>query len=260
MAAATTAGGTAATSRYVALGDSYASGTGLKDQQDSQCARSLRSYPALLAGAYKSSFKTATCTGATTASIRNRQGGKPPQADSLSADTTLVTLTIGGNDIGFSEIIATCVSRAANDRNGNPCQRHYGDQLRQRIDKLSPRIGTVLKDIKQRSPRAQVVLVGYPSLLPGDGSSCAWESVPFAKRDIPYLDHTVFQLNEMLRQQAAWTGAIYVDTYTPTRGKDMCRPADKRYIEPVMPLGAQSAHPNGMGHLIMSVLVKQRIG
>jgi lysophospholipase L1-like esterase len=254
------AAGTAVTSRYVALGDSYASGTGLNDQQDSQCARSIRSYPALLAQVNKSSFKNATCTGATTRSIWNHEGSKPPQANSLSADTTLVTLTIGGNDIGFTEIIATCMSRAAKDRNGNPCQNHYGDQLRQRIEKLSPRIGAVLQDIKRRSPRARVVVVGYPSLLPANGAACKWESVPFAKGDIPYLDRTVFQLNEMLRQQAAWNSTTYVDLYTATRGKDMCQPAGSRFIEPVMPFGALSAHPNGTGHLLMTAQIRRSIG
>ncbi|MGI5283610.1 SGNH/GDSL hydrolase family protein [Nonomuraea polychroma] len=252
--------GTTLTSRYVALGDSYASGTGLSRQQDSQCARSALSYPALLAGVYKSSFKNATCTGATTRSIWNHQRGKPPQANSLAKNTTLVTLTIGGNDIGFSEIIATCASRAANDRNGSPCQKHYGDQLRQRIAKLSPRIGAVLQDIKRRSPRARVVLVGYPSLLPANGADCKQESVPFAKGDIPYLEHTVFQLNEMLRQQAAWNSTTYVDLYAATKGKDMCQPADKRFIEPVLPLSAKSAHPNSIGHLVMAAVIKRHIG
>ncbi|WP_171074644.1 SGNH/GDSL hydrolase family protein [Nonomuraea basaltis] len=252
--------GTAVTSRYVALGDSYASGSGLSGQQDSQCARSNRSYPALLALVYKSSFKNATCTGATTRSIWNHQGSKPPQANSLSADTTLVTLTIGGNDIGFSEIIATCISGATNNRNGNPCEKYYGDQLRQRIEKLSPRIGAVLQDIKRRSPRARVLLVGYPSLLPANGADCKWESVPFAKGDIPYLDRTVFQLNEMLRQQAAWNSTTYVDLYTATKGADMCQPANKRFIEPVMPLGAKSAHPNLTGHVMMTAFIKRTIG
>ncbi|GAA4214917.1 SGNH/GDSL hydrolase family protein [Microbispora amethystogenes] len=262
-ASTASAAGSAVTARYVALGDSYASGAGLPEPTDPACSRSGLNYPSVLARSYGSrSFKDVTCGGATTRDLWHRQGAKAPQLRALSRNTTLVTVTMGGNDIGFSSIIGTCLSAARSDPAGSPCQAQYAksghDELARRIRALSPRITAMLADVRRRSPRATVMLVGYPALLPESGAACP-SVVPFAKGDFPYLRDTVKRLNGMLRQQARRSGALYVDTYTPTIGHDMCA-GDARFVEPlVVPAGVAPAHPNQQGQRVMASLVAERI-
>ena len=102
---------------YVALGDSYTAGPLIPDQTGSPagCLRSTHSYPFLVAaGTGAATFTDVSCQGATTADMTHAQsvplGTNPPQDNALSASTTLVTLQIGGNDIGFSDIIIHCTT------------------------------------------------------------------------------------------------------------------------------------------------------
>jgi lysophospholipase L1-like esterase len=91
--------------RYVALGDSYSSGDGAGSYGSSgSCDRSANAYPQQWANANDpASFSFVACAGATTSDVINSQ------VSSLSASTTLVSITIGGNDVGFSTVMATCV-------------------------------------------------------------------------------------------------------------------------------------------------------
>ncbi|MFE4718766.1 GDSL-type esterase/lipase family protein, partial [Streptomyces sp. NPDC056728] len=95
----------AAPVRYVALGDSYSSGLGIPDEVDSNCGRSNSNYPSLVAGALNAAGVTdVTCAGADTSDMAGPQDSTPPQLDALRPDTTLVTLGIGGNDLGLQEV------------------------------------------------------------------------------------------------------------------------------------------------------------
>src|SRR5215469_17260323 len=98
---------TAATgTNYVALGDSYSSGTGTDDYYNdgTSCDRSPEGYPALWAAAHSAaSFDLAACSGAKTTDVLSGQLG------GLSSATNLVTITIGGNDAGFSTVMEDCV-------------------------------------------------------------------------------------------------------------------------------------------------------
>src|ERR1700733_9675188 len=91
---------------YVALGDSYSSGVGAGDYISSSgsCDRSTNAYPEQWADANTpASFVSVACSGATTADVLSSQ------VPALSASTTLVSITIGGNDAGFSHVMETCV-------------------------------------------------------------------------------------------------------------------------------------------------------
>ncbi|MFF3248705.1 SGNH/GDSL hydrolase family protein [Streptomyces sp. NPDC002870] len=242
-------------SRYVALGDSYASGAGLAQRTDAACQKSSLGYPSLLAKAYKSAkFKNVTCSGATTRSLWNKQGTAAPQLNALTKDTDLITVSLGGNDLRFADVLRQCVIAGLADRQGSPCRDQLNaggaDQLAQRMAKLAPRIGSMLVDIDRRSPNARVVVVGYPALFPSKGDSCG-SSVPLAKGDVTYLDSTTKKLNAMLAQQARKGGAVYVDTYTVSTGQDMCQPEGTRWTNPLLPVTEGSAHPNFLGHLFM---------
>jgi lysophospholipase L1-like esterase len=249
---------------YVALGDSYTSGPGIPRQVDADCGRSDHNYPSLVAEARQvTEFTDVSCGGATTAQMWQAQGANAPQLDALRRDTDLVTLQIGGNDVGFGSIIGTCARLAARDPAGNPCERSYHasgyDQLALAVARTAPKVDRVLRAVHARAPHARVVVVGYPDLLPDDGSGC-FPQVPFAQRDFGYLRDTEKRLNLMLRLVAGVNRAEYVDTYGPTVGHDMCKAPADRWIEPLQPASpAAPAHPNAKGEAAMAQAVLDRL-
>ncbi|MFE5032409.1 SGNH/GDSL hydrolase family protein [Streptomyces sp. NPDC056683] len=249
---------------YVALGDSYTSGPVIPTQVDADCARSDHNYPSLVAAArHVSAFKDVSCAGATTAEMWKAQGTNGPQLDAVQRSTDLVTVQIGGNDIGFSSIIGTCAALSSKDLTGDPCRQYYNasgtDQLVRDIAQTAPKVDRVLRAIRARAPHARILVVGYPDLLPDEGSGC-YPTVPFAAKDFPYLRDTGERLNLMLRLVAAWNGARYVDTYGPTVGHDMCKAPADRWIEPLQPASpAAPAHPNAKGEAAMAQAVLKRL-
>ena len=250
--------------QYVALGDSYTSGPYIPTQVDANCARSDHNYPSLVAADRRGAvLKDVSCSGATTAEMWKAQGTNGPQLDAVQRNTDLVTLQIGGNDIGFSTIIGTCAKLSATDLTGNPCQRYYTssgvDQLALAVLNTAPKVTKVLRAVHKQAPHARVLVVGYPDLLPDDGSGC-YPSAPFAAKDFPYLRDTGKRLNLMLRVVAALNGAEYVDTYGPTVGHDMCKAPADRWIEPLQPASpAAPAHPNAKGEAAMAGAVLKQL-
>jgi hypothetical protein len=249
---------------FVALGDSYAAGNLIPDSPagtPAGCLRSSHDYGADAAAALGlTEYVDATCNGATTASMTQSQsvplGTNPPQLDALAADDSVVTLTIGGDDIGFSGILETCGTLSLTNPFGNPCQRHYTaggtDQLVAAINAAAPKVAAVLQGIQTRAPAARVLLVGYPDLLPVTGRGC-WPLVPFAFGDVPYLRGIEVDLNQMLARTAAANGATFVDTYQATIGHDACTGASTKDVESLVPTSlAYPFHPNQRGELVMA--------
>ncbi|MBX9422445.1 MULTISPECIES: SGNH/GDSL hydrolase family protein [Streptomyces] len=244
---------------YVALGDSYAAGTGLPQQTDTKCMRSTGSYPAWIAETYKPSvFKDVTCGGATTRSLWNHEGAAAPQVNALTQDTDLVTVTLGGNDLGFSGVLTRCVLAGLTTREGTPCRDVAAKEVDAGFARLSTRLPDMLTDIKRRSPRARVVVVGYPNPFPLDGSACG-SSVPLAKGDVTWLHQTTNRLNLMLEMSALLRQAEFVDTSSVFRSHDMCRPPSGQWINPLLPRTSGSAHPNAIGHLMTAIEVHERL-
>jgi lysophospholipase L1-like esterase len=247
--------------RYVALGDSYAAGIGIpNDTGPANCDRSDRNYPHLVAQAEGlTNFADASCGGATTAHMTTAQGANPPQFDSLTADTTVVTLQIGGNDIGFADIVGTCATASLTSPFGSPCKDRYTaggtDALDRRIRDTAPKVAAVIRAVHQRAPSARVLVLGYPSVLPDSGWGC-WPAVPVAYGDVPYLRATTRALNSMIAQQAAGNGTTYVDLYGPSVGHDACQWSG-RWVEG---LNLQTPfHPNAAGHVAMAPLVRAKL-
>ncbi|MFF1546605.1 SGNH/GDSL hydrolase family protein [Streptomyces sp. NPDC058291] len=261
-AGAATASEQGSVKHYVALGDSYAAGTGLPQQTNAECRRSAGSYPSWIAETYKPAvFKDVTCSGATTRALWNKQGSAAPQVDALTKDTDLVTVTLGGNDLGFSDVLTTCVLAGLTTKEGTPCRDRLaagGKDLDADFAKLSTRIPDMLTDIKRRSPQARVVVVGYPNLFPADGSSCG-ASVPLAKGDMTWLNQATNRLNLLLETAAYLKQAEFVGTSSVFHGRDMCQPSSGQWINPLLPQTPGSAHPNAIGHLMTAFEVYDRL-
>nr|WP_189750632.1 SGNH/GDSL hydrolase family protein [Streptomyces tendae] len=242
---------------YVALGDSYASAPLVPTQVDATCRRSDHNYASVVARRTRSALTDVSCAGATTADMTTDQGPVPAQFDALDRGTDLVTVTIGGNDIGFSTVLGTCVQLTSSAPAGAPCKDHYAgagaDLITDSIARTAPKIAQVLRGIHHRSPHARVVVVGYPDLFPEDGVGCTSAEVPLAAGDFSYLRDKEKELNTMLARQARRGGAEYVNTYSPTVGHDLCRPLAERWIETFAPeTPAAPVHPNAAGERAMA--------
>lgn len=262
VASPTTAGAAPPTGRYVALGDSFTSGPLIPTQVDLNCLRSNRNYPSLLAATIRSaSFADVSCAGATTADILNPGTGQldrpvPAQLSAVTAATALVTVNIGGNDIGFSGIMSDCAEASLGSPFGSPCKDRFTsggtDQLQARIAATAPKITNVLRAIRAAAPNARVIVVGYLALLPDSGLGC-WPVVPIAYGDVSYLRGIHRSLNNMIANTAAANGASYVDVYTPSIGHDACKSSGTRWTEPLIPgNSAAPLHPNAAGEQAMA--------
>jgi lysophospholipase L1-like esterase len=243
---------------YVALGDSYAAGPLIPMQRTDPvgCERSTNNYPSRLAAALAiRDFTDVSCSGAKTDNMTAAQsvlllGSNPPQFTALKPDTDLVTLTISGNDIGFTELIYTCGRAAATNPFGNPCEREAtaggSDLYAERIAAVAPKVGRVLEGIHQRSPHATVLLVGYLRILPPAGG--CYPVMPIARGDMPYLDNLEQQLTDMLASQAFRHDAFFVNSYARSAGHDACQPPGTKWVEGVVTTSpAAPVHPNAGG-------------
>jgi lysophospholipase L1-like esterase len=241
---------------YVALGDSYTAGPVIPVQQSDPlgCLRSDHNYPHLIASSLGvTGLRDASCSGAKTDDMTAPQnvtpGPNPPQFSKLGPDAKVVTLGIGGNDIGFTEIIENCSSPTPL---GHPCQDQYvapdgTDIISGRIRATAPKVAAVLQGIRQRSPAARIFVVGYLAILPESGNGC-WPQMPLAYEDVPYLRAKEHELNAMLATQAQRARVTFVDTYTPSIGHDACQLPTVRWVEPVVPNApAAPVHPNATG-------------
>ncbi|MGB9279796.1 MAG: SGNH/GDSL hydrolase family protein [Pseudonocardiaceae bacterium] len=241
---------------YVALGDSYASGPGIPEQRadPTGCQRSTHNYPALLAQTLRiRDYTDVSCGGARTDNMTAAQpvrpGPNPPQFDALRPDTDLVTITIGGNDIGIGGLWVTCALLGPTDPSNNPCQRQATadgtDRYAQHITAAAPKIARVLDGIRQRSPHATVLLVGYLRILPR-AAGC-YPAFPIARGDVPYVDGVEQQLTAMLAEQASKHGAVFVDSYASSLGHDACQRPGVRWVEGTAATSAAPDHPNATG-------------
>lgn len=242
-----------AADNYVSLGDSFVSGPLIPTPVPPLgCLRSSHNYPRLAQPRIGLPLRDASCSGATTAGMSGWQGiaggWNPPQLGSLAADTRIVSLAIGGNDIGFSALVRGCITL---NPFGSPCRNRYVvngvDTVGARIDAVAPKLDAVLDGIRARSPRARVFVLNYPAILPETGRGC-FPQLPIALGDVPYLRAKQRDLNAMIAARAAANGARLVDWYAAGIGRDACQPPSARWVEPLFPGNvAASLHPNRRG-------------
>jgi lysophospholipase L1-like esterase len=246
--------GTASAADWVGLGDSYAAGPLIPNQELTPlgCLRSDHNFAHLAAAQLGQSLADVSCSGATTEDMTQSQdvtpGPNPPQFNALSSATRIVTLQIGGNDIGFTEIIENCASVSPF---GHPCQDQYvvngHDEIAERIAATAPKVAAAIQGIHARAPQARVFVVNYAAILPETGRGC-WPTVPLAWADVPYLRNVERSLNAMLAQQAQANGATIVDDYTASIGHDACKSSSTKWVEPLIPTHAAAPfHPNARG-------------
>ncbi len=250
------------TSPYVALGDSYSSAAGVAPQvlgAPATCSRSQLNYAHdIAARTHPARFTDVTCSGATTSDFFSSQAtGVAPQLNAVGTGTRLVTMTIGGNDEGvFVNSFFGCVTVSLQSHSifGDPCKKKFGSTFTNLIlTQTYPHLVRALSAVRAKAPRATVLILGYPRILPNVGVPTCYPSMPISMGDVPWLVYQQLVLNDAVRRAAAATGARYIDTYTASAGHDACQPLLKRWLEPdVAPVNAFPVHPNATGEAAMA--------
>jgi lysophospholipase L1-like esterase len=259
-------GSLALNAKYVALGDSFTSSpmTGMPVGEPVGCSRTQNNYPRQVAAALRvTDFIDVSCGSATTRDLFAAQnvlgGSNHPQLDAVDANTSLVTLGIGGNDLGLMGWFQRCADLAAAN-----CMDHWApgepDVLVQRISQIAVSVDRALALIHHRAPLAKVLVVGYPVVAPDAGIGCL-PQLPIDDSDVAYLRDLQQRLNEMLAWAAALNNATYVDTYAPSIGHDPCQLEGVKWIEGMIPDNPASAlHPNLMGQIAIADEVLATMG
>ncbi|MGW4352802.1 SGNH/GDSL hydrolase family protein [Nocardia sp. NPDC004582] len=248
--------------KYVALGDSYAAGVGISNILDKTCSRSDRNYAHLFAAQRGYALTDVTCGGATIDSVTSTQ------LSAVTSDTTLVTLGVGGNDVGFGQLVKDCVlagtigtgsgtgSLATGSASGSAgavaelvagCKNKYGPEMPGRLSTTAAKLAQLLAAIRAQAPQARIVLVGYPKILPDNASLCAGRQ-PVLAADADWIrDSVIGGLNTMLRSQP---GTTYFSTYELYDGHDVCEAIPDRWVNGTSVDNGEGAqfHPNQYGH------------
>ena len=161
-------------SRYAALGSSMAAGPGIRPSAAGapwRSGRSARNYAHLVAEKRRLDLVDVTYSGATTANVlTDKQNGAPPQVDALDGSETLVTVTIGGNDVGYVPLLMAAglprITRALPLLGGRLRELLDADARDRRLVEVAESLTRVGRTVRDRSPRARVLLVDYLTLLP----------------------------------------------------------------------------------------------
>lgn len=221
----------AAAIHYVALGDSYSSGVGAGSYELNTCLRSSKSYTSLWAQQHAvASYRFPACGGAKTADVLNEQVG------SLDATTTLVTITIGGNDAGFSSIMENCRFGSESD-----CANRVNEAKTFTTTVLPGRLDATYAEIRTRAPNARLIVLGYPRLF--ETGSCGLLGMSTTKRVI--LNEAADLIAQVTAGRAAAAGATFADTRSYFAGHGVC--ASTPWIKDVTGL-IEAYHPNADGY------------
>ncbi len=281
----------------------YLSGT---DTPDNTCHLSRRSYPLLLAHDLSTSASghSVACSGAVIKDVGSqnddyrgqvREGPsykqlREAQANLLASVETnfvpgyiaqhnfvkqyqpkIITVSIGGNDIGFGDIVQTCVEpHLSLHLDGNTCFNTYEDRLEvlHLIDRTRPRWSALYRQLRQESPNTQLYAVGYPEVAVDTGN-CGL-NVHLNKSELEFTDELTTYLNNTIARAAKDAGIAYVDISQALAGHRLCEASSYDVAVNgltagndagplgIKVLGKESYHPNALGHLLIEqTILKQ---
>jgi lysophospholipase L1-like esterase len=194
---------------YVALGDSYSSGVGAGSytSESGSCDRSTNAYPALWAAAHApASYVSVACSGATTSSVISSQ------LSALSSATSLVSISVGGNDVGFSTIMETCALGSTDD-----CVAAVDTAEAYARNTLPGSLDTLYGDIRSHAPNARVVVLDYPVFYQL-GTFC----VGLSDTDHQKIDEGINVLDGVLQTAAQQHGFSFGDVRGSFVGHQLC--------------------------------------
>jgi lysophospholipase L1-like esterase len=282
---------------YVALGDSYAAGHGLVPTTGKPvraCDQSAANYPHRVASTLGLHLTDASCSGAVSAdlvSTPQKLGREtaPPQSTALSAKTRVVTITIGGNDLGFVDAAQSCLALSPDGpilTTGKPtCQASFVkngvDTLRAKAEgQVHTALARAFASVKAKAPNAKVFVVGYPALFPdtahtpkegcftGSASGVLMNFVlagtyPYTNTDVAYLHSVQADLDLATRTAALAAGFDYISTLAGSEAHTPCAGASVPYVNAITLQSKEfsftvkdgALHPNARGQAYLAASV-----
>ncbi|MEU4726914.1 SGNH/GDSL hydrolase family protein [Streptomyces sp. NPDC023588] len=220
---------------YVALGDSYSSGLGAGgyDTASGDCKRTARAYPALWAAAHSpQTFSFTACSGARTGDVLANQLAP------LNSGTDLVSITVGGNDAGFSDVMTTCVLQSESS-----CISRV-NQAKAYVDSTLPgQLDQVYNAIDSRAPAAHVVVIGYPRFYKLAGTC----TTGLTEGERSAINGAADHLNAAIAKRAADHGFTYASVVGAFTGHEIC--SGSAWLHSLNWLNVpESYHPTAAGH------------
>ncbi|MEU9148896.1 SGNH/GDSL hydrolase family protein [Streptomyces sp. NPDC048349] len=219
---------------YVALGDSYSSGVGAGnyDSGSGACKRTTRAYPALWAAAHApQTFSFTACSGARTGDVL------AGQLAPLNSGTDLVSITIGGNDAGFSDVMTTCVLQSE-----ATCVSRVNEAKAYVTSTLPGQLDQVYNAIAGRSPNARVVVLGYPRFYKLNGTC----TTGLTEGERTAINGAADHLNATIAKRAADHGFAYASVVGAFTGHEICSGSAWLHSVNWLNIG-ESYHPTAAG-------------
>jgi lysophospholipase L1-like esterase len=240
--ALTAAAQSASAATYTALGDSYSSGVGTRTfySESGECKRSPDAYPAKIAASKKLTLTFAACSGAKTGDVLKNQLG------SLNSSTGYVTITIGGNDSGFSEVIEECALPW-------PFTCWGGIEKAEAFMKttLPGLLDSVYGEIHTKAPNATVVVLGYPRLF--NGQECNFLA-RISTGEQEKLNAAANVLDGVISARASAHGFHFVDPRSAFASHEIC--SSSEWLNGLSNPVSESYHPNVSGQQEFTTLVE----
>jgi lysophospholipase L1-like esterase len=256
----------------LALGDSFSSGQGAgsydpgTNGDGNTCFRSRQAWPQLLARRLRLvAVPSLACSGAVTRQVthddrsREEVERRSSQVGRISRDPDVITITVGGNDVGFADVLKHCVVDA-------DCTRRYrkptGDMLDREIAMLAERLPWVYAAIRGAAPEARLIVVGYPRLFPETPTGNCAAARRVSSREAAYLNERARALNAAIAGAAQASGAQFVDVTEAFDGAEL-RCTGKTYVnrlrlqEKLLPA---SFHPNAAGQERLAEVIEREVG
>ena len=232
----------AAAPQYVALGDSYSSGVGTRVfyEESGECDRSPDAYGPKIASADGYTLNFEACSGAKTPEVNEKQ------LSHLSSSTSLVTISIGGNDVGFSNVIINCALYYFT------CGSALNEAEETAKKKLPGLLETTYKDIRAKATTATVIVLGYPKLFTKEGKTC---NVNFlTSSNEKKINEGAELLDKIIRERAEAFKYTFVNPTSAFEAHEVC--ASEEWLNgQSLPL-SESYHPNVKGQEDFTKLIQ----
>ncbi|MFI8261829.1 SGNH/GDSL hydrolase family protein [Streptomyces sp. NPDC085665] len=271
----------AASYDWVALGDSYTAGVipaagDVFEYPRDGCERTDQSYPQVIDRDLGSLIEltNVSCGAATIQDVTFRAQepiGRhlpplsedpdypfppvPPQSEAVRPGTDVITVGVGGNSLGFADILLKCLELGGGSGGvGTPCREELAASIPGRLTKVGKEYGEMLAKLHEKAPHARILAVGYPTIVPADTSKCDYNDLhqflSITRGDLDWLRRDVLEpLNRTIEKSAGAHGsADFVDLYDSTRNHSVCDAG--KWVEGVFDHDNRPAlvHPNAKGH------------
>ncbi|PDP89050.1 lipase [Glycomyces fuscus] len=263
---------------YVALGDSYSSGDGAGDYEPGTaesggCWRSENAYPRVLDEEFDFAGSLAfyACSSHKGSEMIEQIGTSESQIERVTENTSLVTLGIGGNDLGFIPVLRTCMVRMPLLESSVCVEQE--DEVGRRMENFEKTLTEVLGEVRDRAPDARVLVLGYPRLFPEDPPGMYYT---LTRSDQLWLNGLAQRFNELIRDVVyrtdgdvyggRETGSVeYVNTFSALSGHEVS--ADEAWLNGIvlgqlgegLRVDRASFHPTAQGQLSIAERVRLQV-